>query len=327
MPYKAKKRLQYIFILYWFLLTYIIAALIWWFIALNNQNQEVYDLKRQLVKTDIPSYARVIAKINDAEKRKDAQYIGEGAIFLLLIIAGIVFFFRAVRKQLKISHQQQSFMIAVTHELKTPIAVMQLNLETLQKRRLDDIRQQKLIATTLQEADRLNALCNNLLLSSQIESGRYHVIQEEFNFSELVITSIKEFITRFPEKKFEYEISEKIFFYGDHFLLRIVINNLIDNAIKYTPKETSVNIEVMEKERQIICFVKDLGKGIVDEEKKKVFDKFYRIGNHATKSSKGTGLGLYLSKKIILQHKGNIFIKDNEPTGAIFTIVLPQNLH
>ncbi|MFX9696122.1 histidine kinase dimerization/phospho-acceptor domain-containing protein, partial [Acinetobacter baumannii] len=82
--------------------------------------------------------------------------VGEGVTFLALIIIGAVFVFRATRRQLKLSQQQQNFMMAVTHELKTPIAITQLNLETLQKRKLEEDKQQKLISNTLQEARRLN---------------------------------------------------------------------------------------------------------------------------------------------------------------------------
>ncbi|WP_457848411.1 histidine kinase dimerization/phospho-acceptor domain-containing protein, partial [Staphylococcus aureus] len=96
-------------------------------------------------------YQKILA-IEEAKKRKTAQYVGEGVTFLALIIIGAVFVFRATRRQLKLSQQQQNFMMAVTHELKTPIAITQLNLETLQKRKLEEDKQQKLISNTLQEA-------------------------------------------------------------------------------------------------------------------------------------------------------------------------------
>src|SRR5690606_10624220 len=99
------------------------------------------------------------------------QYIGEGVIFFLLIAAAAMFIYRAVSRQFKQSREQQAFMMAITHELKTPVAVAQLNLETLQKHRLEPAQQLKLIGNTLQETSRLNALCNNLLLSSQMEAG------------------------------------------------------------------------------------------------------------------------------------------------------------
>ena len=109
---------------------------------------------------------------------------------------------------------------------------------------------------------------------------------------------------------------------GDRLMLQMAINNLIDNALKYTPKEAPVSINLEEKKGKIMVEVKDEGNGIAEEEKDKIFNKFYRIGNPSTKAAKGTGLGLYLTKKIVLQHKGNIFVTDNTPNGSIFTIVL-----
>ena len=144
MPGKTKK-LRSIFLLYWFLLAYILAALVWWFIALNRQNQQMTKYKMQELNPADQTYSIASAKINEERKRKTSQYIGEGSIFFLLIIAGAVFVYRAVHRQLQISQEQQNFMIALTHELKTPIAVARLNLETLQKRKLEEGQQQRLI--------------------------------------------------------------------------------------------------------------------------------------------------------------------------------------
>ena len=102
----------------------------------------------------------------------------------------------------------------------------------------------------------------------------------------------------------------------------MLTNNLIDNAIKYSQKDLQVTVLLSEKNNQIILQVKDEGKGIAPEEREKIFTKFYRVGNAATKAAKGTGLGLYLSKKIASQHNANITVTDNNPSGAIFTVIL-----
>ena len=211
-------------------------------------------------------------------------------------------------------------MMAITHELKTPIAVTKLNLETLQKRKLEEIQQQRLIQNTIQESNRLNALCNNMLLYSQIEDGGYKIIKEEVNLSSLVNECIIEFQTRFPQKQYTAAIEPGLNIQGDFMLIQMAINNLIDNATKYTPKYLPITILLFGGVTGITFQIKDEGKGIASEEKKKVFEKFYRIGNSATKEAKGTGLGLYLTKKIVQQHKARIFLTDNTPVGSIFTI-------
>jgi two-component system sensor histidine kinase CiaH len=321
MPSKSKK-LRTVFILYWFLLAYILAALIWWFIALNRQNKLMTKYETEQLQPTDKNYQAAYNEIKALEKRKTAQYLGEGVTFFLLIVAGAVFVFRAVRRELRISQQQQNFMIAITHELKTPISVARLNLETMQKRKLDETQQQRLIHTTLEETNRLNALCNNMLLSSQIEAGGYRITNEETNFSELVGKCVQDFITRYPQQKIEPDIAPDIFINGDRMLLQMLANNLIDNAIKYGAKDLPVTVLLREENEKIIFQVKDLGKGIAAGEKDKIFNKFYRLGNAATKAAKGTGLGLYLTKKISKQHNANISVTDNNPSGAIFTVTL-----
>ena len=318
-----QKKLNTIFIIYWVLLAYIIAALVWWFVALNKQNKQMAIYKMQQLNTTSISYTKDIEQLKNQQKRKTFQYLGEGITFFLLILAGAIFIFRAVRKQLRFSKEQQHFMMALTHELKTPIAVATLNLETLQKRKLEEPQQQKLIQNTLQEANRLNTLCNNMLLSSQIDASNYSLTNEDMNLSELVETSIAEYKNRFSSHQFIKNINENNFIIGDRMLLQIAVNNLIDNAIKYSPKESEILINLFVRNNQTTLQVIDKGKGISQLDKQKIFDKFYRVGNAATKGAKGTGLGLYLTKNIIGKHKGNISVTDNLPNGSNFEIILP----
>jgi two-component system sensor histidine kinase CiaH len=321
MPDKSKK-LRSIFIIYWFLLAYILAALIWWFIELNRQNQQMAKYEIQHLDQSDSQYTSRSAEIRDLEGRKTTQYVGEGITFFLLIVAGAVFVFRAVRRQLKNSQEQQNFMMALTHELKTPISVAKLNLETLQKRKLDEQQQQRLLHITLEETNRLNTLCNNMLLSSQIEAGGYRITAEETNISELISKCVQDFMNRYPQNIIRSDIKDDLFIEGDRLLLQILVNNLIDNALKYGAKELPVTVLLYETKDQVILQVKDEGRGIAAGEKEKIFSKFYRIGNSATKAAKGTGLGLYLSKKIAKQHNADISVTDNTPSGAIFTVTL-----
>src|SRR6476620_9679127 len=108
-------------------------TMVWWFIALQNQNTQMFAYKLAQLNHSDTAFEKNLAQINDEQKRKTAQYIGEGVTFLLVILVGAVFVYRATKKQILLSQQEQNFMMAVTHELKTPIAVTKLNLETLQK--------------------------------------------------------------------------------------------------------------------------------------------------------------------------------------------------
>lgn len=316
----VKRKFAFITVVYWVLLLYMIAALVWWFVALNNQNADMANFRLADINKDDPQYISKVEKINEAKKRKTTQYIGEGSTFLALILLGAVFVYRATRKQIKLSTQQQNFMMAVTHELKTPIAITQLNLETLQKRKLEEDKQQKLISNTLQEANRLNSLCNNILLAAQLDGGAYKSTKQEINFSDLVEGCIESFTNRFPHKNIQASVNESIYITGEQLLLQMLVNNLIENAIKYAPKTSTIHIQLEQQQKKVILQVIDEGAGISNEEKKKIFEKFYRSGSENTRLAKGTGLGLYLCKKIANDHNGHITVTDNTPQGSIFVV-------
>ena len=301
---------------------YIVVALIFWFIELNSQNKLMTDYKLDELNTSQSDYQAKVDKIKDEKRRKITQYIGEGSVSFLLIVIGAVLVFRAVRRQFKQSQQQQNFMMAITHELKTPIAITKLNLETLQKHKLSDEQQQQLISNTLQEAGRLNSLCNNLLLASQIEAGDYNLTNEKIDIGELVSESVNDFKIRFPKRNINLTTDINSYVTGDRLLLQMAVNNLLDNAVKYSGKEGTIQVYLKKENSNIKLLIKDEGKGIPHEEKNKIFNKFYRVGNLPTRGAKGTGLGLYLTKKIVEQHNGNIIVTDNDPQGSIFEVKL-----
>lgn len=314
-----KKRLILITVAYWVFLVYIIAALVWWFIALNNQNRQMNDYKlSELTGTGETITAKRNQILNE-EHRKTTQYVAEGITFLALIVLGAAFMYRAVRRQFAIQRQQENLMMAITHELKTPIAVAKLNLETLQKYRLDEARQQRLIEMTLKETNRLDVLAGNILVTAQLETGK-GATKEELNFSDLVNSCISDFRRRFADRSWNTSIAEDCELQGDSFLLQILVNNLLENAAKYSPPHSPVYCSLLQDTGHIILIVADEGPGIVPEERKKVFQKFYRIGNEETRSAKGTGLGLYLCKKIADQHSASIRVEGNTPHGARFIV-------
>jgi two-component system sensor histidine kinase CiaH len=314
------KRFSTITVIYWFLLMYIIAALVWWFISLLHQNEKMSGLLLNELRHDDPTYYNKASAIFDEKKRKTAQYIGEGLTFLILILIGAGFVFRATRRKLKLSQQQQNFMMAVTHELKTPIAVTRLNLETLQKRRFEEQQQQKLISVTLQEVNRLNSLCNNILLASQLDAGEYKISKNEVDISQLANRVSFDFTIRYPSREIVSEIEDSLSVTGEELLLEMLMSNLIENAAKYSPKNTSINVNLSSVENGIAFNVADRGPGIAISERAKIFDKFYRVGNEATRTAKGTGLGLYLCKQIAKDHNATIAVSDNSGGGSVFTV-------
>ena len=323
----SKKRIRRATIIYWLLLIYIVAALVWWFISLEKQNNKMVVLKTNSLAYAIDStktpqlYQTAKSEIRQEHKRNSIKYIGEGTTFLFLTLVGAGFVYRSVRRQFRLQQQQQNFMMAVTHELKTPISVARLNLETLQKYQLDPERQKKMIRMTLEETDRLNTLTNNILILSHLEGEGYKSEKEELDLCDLVKDCIQQFVHRYPERKFNGKLEAGIDIKGDPLLLQLLINNLLDNAVKYSPKEKPITCTLKREPDKAELHVLDEGPGIPADEKKKIFDKFYRIGSESTRKTQGTGLGLYLCRKIAEYHNADITVTNNEPAGSNFGVI------
>lgn len=314
---KASRQFRFLF---WTLLLYIIAALIWWFISLEKQNREMVDLRLSQLKLSGSLTESQTELVIKEQQRNTTKYIAEGVTFLALILLGAYFVYRAMKKQFRYVALQRNFMMAVTHELKTPIAAARLNVETLLYRELKTDQQKKLLHSALAETDRLNTLTSNILLAAQLEEKTFHAANENIDISMTLKKVADDYIRRFPEREIKTEISAGSTMQGDPVLLEMLFSNLIENALKYSPREKTVRIELKKESDHTYIKVYDEGAGIPNLEKEKVFEKFYRGGNEDTRKTKGTGLGLYLSRKIAEAHNGKVKVKDNSPSGSIFVV-------
>jgi len=310
------------------LLAYIIAALIFWGLSLHKKSVDIYQQGIVILKTEVDSttypemYNSRIQQLNAKLDTDKKQYLGEGTTFLLVILIGAAVVYSSFRRSIRLSRQQNNFMLSVTHELKSPIAAMKLNLQTLERHKLDEEKKNLLIDRCVKEANRLNDLCNNMLIASQMEGRQYVPAREVLQLDELVKSSTKDYMARYPGRFIENTI-ESCELNGDKLLLQMALNNLLENAVKYTPSDKPVHVSMQLKNNSAIIHIADNGPGIPDAEKSKIFNKFYRIGNEETRKSKGTGLGLYLTSKIVKQHNGKITVLDNTPSGSVFEILLP----
>jgi len=313
-------KLKLVSLIYWVFLTYMIAAFIWWYVSLEKQNDEIAAIKFQSIQLSDPSLAAKTEAIQDFQLRKTKQFIGEGLTILVLFLLGAIYVYRSLMKQLRYADQQQNFMMAVTHELKTPIAISHLNIETLLKRELDSAQQLKLLEATLKETKRLDSLSTNILLTAQLDMGQYEANKQLVNLSELVKQTIKSFQERYPSRICNTKVDDELEIQGEPLLIQLLVNNLIDNANKYAPITEPIYIHLLSHQNTIQLIVKDQGPGIAADDKNKVFEKFYRVGAESTRTTKGSGLGLYLCKKIAEFHNATIQLTTNTPTGSIFTV-------
>lgn len=313
-------------IAYTLLFLYIIAAIMFWGYSLRKQNIQFYELeieKLNLKLSDKQSlvYQAELAKIEDKKKRRIKQYWGEETtnLFVILLSASVVYF--AYFRQQQLNKLQKNFMLSVTHELKTPIAGIKLNMQTLDKHKLDEEKQRKLIKSSVEETNRLSDLCNNILIATQLEDNNKAIYSDQIDMIALTKGLIEEMKNRYPTflLTLKQEV-EEFALHGDETLWRMVLNNLIENARKYSDIDTPVIVAIKRSGHTITWSVEDQGIGIADEEKARVFDKFYRIGNENTRKSKGTGLGLYIVKKIVSLYKYDISVRNNTPCGSIFEV-------
>jgi signal transduction histidine kinase len=316
-------------VIYLFVLAYTILALVWWGVLLFMQSEQISRFEKQnlILRTDSVAhpmeYQQELARIETTENRRTVMFIGEGIIFLAIILLGGFFVYRSIYKQMKLSQQQQNFMMAVTHELKSPIAAAKLNLETLRKHRLDEEKRVKLLDNTIRETNRLDQLCNNILLASQMETDRYQLFREDLHLSDLIDKWVKEIKGRIATHSIQAHILPDVWLNGDKFMLQIALNNLVENAAKYAPRNTVIDVRLQQTGSQLKLIVTDEGPGVPADERERIFLKFYRIGNENTRKAKGSGLGLFLVRRIVQQHGGTIIVKDNVPAGACFEITWP----
>lgn len=328
-----KKHFRHRFI-YYGLIFYVLTFSLWWCYLLLNQNEQLFNARIDALHIEYVQYEGISESEFEAKdfyqtlysqfNKQKMMIIGEASVFFVVLIIGMWFMNRGFRKEVALARQQRNFLLSITHELKSPIASIKLALDTFMKRpNLKPQQIQLLTKGALTETDRLNTLVNNILLAARIENS-YTISLEPLNLKDLINENLTQVRTKFSNFRFNFQCNDEIpMLNADRLALNSIIINLLENAAKYSPKGDEVNIVLNKIGRQIIVEIADKGIGIADDDKDKVFEKFYRVGSEDTRRTKGTGLGLYIVKNIIMAHKGTIQILDNQPKGSIFKVSLP----
>ena len=251
-----------------------------------------------------------------------AMILGEGAVFIFIFIIGIYYMHKAIKGERKLHTQQKNFLLSVTHELKSPLASIKLYLETILKRDLDPAQQNSFLKNSLKDIERLDDLVENMLIATKIENQSYTFPKEQLNFSQLVNSVVERLqLHTCNSEVIKVSVQPFIFLHGDKFALTSVVTNLIENAVKYSPPCEEVKVTLKQKGDQIYFIVADLGIGINDQEKSRIFEKFYRVGSEETRKTKGTGLGLFIVKQVLDKHQALIKVRNNNPSGTIFEVI------
>ena len=252
--------------------------------------------------------------------KRVAMILGEGSVFLLLLIIGIWQIRKSILKDLKLSERQNNFLLSVTHELKTPLAANRLYIQTVLKRDLSKEQFDQLLLKANEENDRLERMIDNILNASRLENRALQLTKEHFDLYKLSQFSIDRFQQLSPQITFSLDVPENTSVKGDRLLIETILTNLIENALKYAGPQAHVSIYGKTIGNSTSFGIKDDGPGVSSEDQEKIFSKFYRSGNEDTRMQKGSGLGLYIVRELVHLHGGKISYKNNTPEGANFQI-------
>ncbi|MBK9191474.1 MAG: HAMP domain-containing histidine kinase [Crocinitomicaceae bacterium] len=290
--------------LFYLLVMYVVAQFSWWLYLIASLYSQIYSDPVLL-------------------EKKTMMLVGEGTVFVIILFGGVFMIKRAYRKEHELTKLQENFLLSISHELKTPIASVQLYLQTLQKRDLDDQKRDQIYASGLTEIKRLESLVNNLLITRSIENRNYFLSKTKLELDKLVMDFIQSIQTSLLKNHTIKIETEPISIVADKEALISIISNLIQNAVKYSPANTEITVRVKKSGSNAVIEISDQGIGISDQNKDKVFLRFFRDENEMTRKSKGTGLGLFICKFLVQLHKGQISLKDNTPNGLTIQIALP----
>ncbi len=256
-----------------------------------------------------------------------------GLIFFALIIAGMIVNTIFLVREIRRNEQHDSFINAVTHELKTPVASIRLHLETLQRRELPEAQRQEFYSVMLSDTDRLTQTVEQVLRAGRAGDKKIGRDRSEVDFGQVVRECMDAARTRhhLPSQAFRYEETSTngagVGVLGNSEDLHTAVINILDNAIKYSGENIDVSVRLeTPDENRVVLTVRDQGVGISPNDMKRIFKRFYRVPHRSLAHVKGTGLGLFIVKAIAKKHGGRVFAQSvGEGHGTTVTIELPRS--
>lgn len=298
--------------------------------VINSYGQdEVYravltEMNIETVSTNI-KYAAVLINTSQLEQisqnHEQLIVVVMASFWILSILASLYLARVSVKPLMESIQKQKSFVENASHELRTPLAVLQNRLETLfRKPEATIMESSESIASSLEEVRNMRFLTTNLLNLARRDDGIKPELEEvEPDFFNATFTNF-EMIASENNRVFRFENRIHRTIITDKLLLKQLMTILFDNAVKYTEEEGDIYFEISTTERSLYLTVADNGIGISAADKKKIFDRFYRVDKARTRQKGGFGLGLSLAKQIADALKGSISVKDNKPYGTIFEV-------
>lgn len=252
----------------------------------------------------------------------------EGCFLMLLILAGVYVIFVYWNKQNRLNQMQSNFVASVSHELKSPLASLQLYLETLKYQDVSNYERKDFVETMLSDTQRLSELIDNILQSSKADPKSMALQFQPVNLGDFLADVVKEHKRQLEAKKclVDLKLDASPTLNLDPRALRMVFNNLVSNAIRYSPAGSPLNIHLHKIGKYWEVNFEDQGFGFEKKDMKKIFRKFYRVQNTDTQNIEGAGLGLFISSEIVKNHKGRLKVSSpGRGQGATFSVQLPAS--
>jgi signal transduction histidine kinase len=252
-----------------------------------------------------------------------------GIVLLSMLGAGTIMLFTWGQRQTSLIRQQRHFVSSVTHELRTPLASIHLAYETLTSRNLPEETKQKLLSMSLVDIDRLIRLVNQILISSRLDRG-LAMFQDDLKTINVTqslhaIIETLNYLDRHISQRVTVHCQDSLIWQGSQNAFNMVMSNLIENAIKYSPQKSDIEIRAEDSKGGLKISVTDQGLGLMAKEKKRIFKMFYRSQNATGRAIPGTGLGLFIVKTTLEQLGGHMSVHSaGLGFGSTFKVVFPK---
>jgi len=280
-----------------------------------------YDTLKNIATVQISIKPEVLKSLDLRLDRKSTAWLGEGVVIGLITLIIILAMYIYIDRILRFNLQKTNFMMAVTHELKTPIAAAKLAIETVIRNKNIEA-QDRVLEISKKNIDRLSGMMERVLLATQFENSLPVAQKKWESCSDIIQKALID--CQFSDEqilKISLAIPSNFLIYCDSYMMKIAFINLFTNSIKYSePNDVNVIVSSIINNEHCQILISDQGIGIPMIERTRIFEKFYRVGNEMTRSRQGSGLGLYLVKQILQLHDARIEVQANNPKGSTFVI-------
>ena len=308
----------------WFVVLVVvaIAQATWWITFMAILVDEKVEIAEQL-----GAASQLVETIRQQEIHRQIMVGLEGTFFLVLILVGAWLIYQSLRASEKLKFHQQNFLLAVTHELKTPLASMKLSLDSLQSPKISPEKKAAVIPRAQEDIRRLEKIIDNVLQAGRFERSSQPLAIGPTDLSRLVNQAVDDIakIRTDQSTTIDRDIEQSVRISADAPALARAVEAVLENCLKYHDNRAiEVRVSMRRRGKHAEITIADQGSGLSTEDVSAVFDRFYRVGNEMTRRTPGTGLGLYLAREIIKAHHGKIVAESGGlGKGTTFSITLP----